>query len=133
MNRWTQADIDRVQNKTGAKPAATSLQKMQALGRMKAGKMNKTEKHYQDLLEVKKHNGEVLWYLFEPMNLRLADNCYYKIDFLVLKSDMTLEAVDVKGFWTDDALVKIKAAAERFPFKFIGAMLKKGDWEIREF
>ena len=104
-----------------------------ALGRMKAGKMNKTERHYADHLEALKMAGEVLWYEFEPMNLRLADNCFYKIDFLVMIKSGQLECHEVKGFWTDDALVKIKIAAEKFPFRFISVMLKNGNWEVREF
>jgi hypothetical protein len=38
---------------------------------------------------------------------------------MVLKSDGALECHEVKGHWTDDALVKIRVAAEQFPFRFI--------------
>lgn len=30
-----------------------------------------------------------------------------------------MECHEVKGFWTDDAKVKIKVAAEQYPFRFI--------------
>ncbi|PJX25050.1 DUF1064 domain-containing protein [Psychrobacter sp. L7] len=110
---------------------------VQALGRMKSGKMNNTEKAYAQHLELLKRAGEVSYYSFDGINLRLADNTFYKPDFLVMRSDGQLEIHEVKGFWTDDALVKIKVAADKFPFKFIAVMkqTKKngGGWDIREF
>lgn len=110
---------------------------IQALGRMKSGKMNNTEKAYAQHLEIQKREGEINYYSFDGINLRLADNTFYKPDFLVMRADGQLEIHEVKGFWTDDALVKIKVAADRFPFKFIAVMkqTKKngGGWDIREF
>lgn len=111
----------------------TSKERYEALGRMKAGKMNKTENHYAELLERRKQSGEVLEYWFEPMNLRLGENCFYKIDFLVLMANCKLEVHEVKGYWTDDALVKIKVAADKFPFTFKAYRLLKGQWEERLF
>lgn len=107
--------------------------KLYALGRLPSGAMNKTEKRYADLLELRKRAGEILWYEFEPMNLRLADKCFYRVDFMVMLSSGELEVHEVKGFWTDDALVKIKVAASKFPFKFIAVQLIKSKWEIRQF
>lgn len=110
---------------------------VQALGRMKSGRMNGTEKAYAQHLELLKRAGEVAYYSFDDINLRLADKTFYKPDFLVMRSDGQLEIHEVKGFWTDDALVKIKVAADKFPFKFIAIMkqTKKngGGWNIREF
>lgn len=105
----------------------------QALGRMKAGKMNGTEKKYAALLDQKKISGEILNYWFESVNLRLADNCFYKPDFLVLTSENELEVHEVKGYWEEDALVKIKVAAEKFPFRFIAIQYIKKEWVEREF
>lgn len=105
----------------------------QALGRLKAGKMNKTEAKYAAYLEGLKQAGEVLWYAFEPANLRLADGCFYRVDFLVLTKENALEAREVKGFWTDDAKVKIKVAADKFPFRFVAIQLVKGQWVEQEF
>ena len=110
---------------------------MQALGRLPSGKMNNTEKAYARHLESLKQAGEVVYYLFDGINLRLADKTFYKPDFLVMKSDGHLEIHEVKGFWTDDALVKIKVAADKFPFKFIAIMkqtnAKGGGWDVRDF
>ena len=110
---------------------------IQALGRVKSGKMNNTEKAYAQHLEIQKREGEINYYSFDGINLRLADNTFYKPDFLVMRADGQLEIHEVKEFWTDDALVKIKVAADKFPFKFIAVMkqTKKngGGWDIREF
>jgi hypothetical protein len=136
--RWTMDDIKARglkvvgESLVATKPAA-SQENYQALGRMKSGKMNKTEAAYFNYLEVQKRIGEVLWFEFEPMNLRLAGKCFYKVDYLVLTKDFQLEVHEVKGYWTDDALVKIKAAAEKFPFRFISKQLVKGEWITREF
>lgn len=140
MKSWTKEDIDRlskrgmVKHNTMPTPKqAPSSPAMFALGRLKDGQMNKTEAAYANYLEKQKQFGEVLWYEFEPMNLRLADKCFYKVDFLVLNKNLELEVHEVKGYWTDDALVKIKTAAEKFPFRFFAFRLIKGQWDKREF
>lgn len=110
-----------------------ALDKYYALGRKKVRKMNKTERLYADLLERKKSVGEIIDYWFEMINLRIGDNCFYRIDFLVMNKDCTLEVHETKGgHITDDSLVKIRAAAEIYPFKFIMMQLVKGEWHERE-
>ena len=132
MTKWTQEDIDRITNKADKKVNASQPASF-ALGRLKAGAMNKTEAAYANYLEKQKQFGEVAWFAFEPMNLKLADKCFYRIDFLVMLKSGQLEVHEVKGFWTDDALVKIKTASAKFPFRFIALKLVKGIWEVREF
>lgn len=110
---------------------------LQALGRLKTGQMNKTESEYYQLLELRKRAGEVVWYRFEGVKLRLADNTFYTPDFAVMLSTGEMEMHEVKGFWTDDARVKIKVAAEQYPFRFIAVKPKAkkagGGWEVEEF
>jgi hypothetical protein len=74
-----------------------------ALGRLKTGQRNRTEAAYEAVLELRKHAGEVLWYRFEALKLRLADNCFLTPDFAVMLHDGRLQMHEVKGFWTDDA------------------------------
>ena len=51
--------------------------------------------------------------------------------------DGILEMHEVKGFWQDDARVKIKVAASIYPFRFVAvkARAKKhgGGWEVENF
>jgi len=111
--------------------------KMYALGRLKQGVMNKTEAAYARHLELLKHSGDVLWYKFEGMKFRLADATFYSPDFIVLLANGALEAHEVKGFWQDDAKVKIKVAADMYPIRFIAIKVKSkkdgGGWAVEEF
>lgn len=108
-----------------------------ALGRLKTGQMNKTEAAYAAHLEQLKTQGDVLWYKFEGVKVRLADNTFYTPDFAVMTSDGTLEMREVKGHWLDDAKVKIKVAADLYPFKFIAVKVRPkkdgGGWSVEEF
>lgn len=108
-----------------------------ALGRMKTGQMNKTEEAYARDLEMRRAAGEVAWYKFEGMKLRLADNTFYSPDFSVMLTDGHMEMHEVKGFWRDDARAKIKIAADLFPFRFIAvtkrAKKNGGGWDVEEF
>jgi hypothetical protein len=115
----------------GMKPA------LLALGRLKTGAMNKTEAAYERDLRDALSLGDIQWYRFEGVKLRLADNTFYTPDFAVMARDGVMECHEVKGFWTDDARVKIKVAAEQYPFRFraIKANAKKngGGWAVEEF
>ena len=108
-----------------------------ALGRLKAGAMNKTEQAYADHLELLRRAGQVLWFKFEGLKLRLADNTFYTPDFAVMSADGVMEMHEVKGFWQDDARAKIKIAADLYPFRFqaIKALPKKagGGWGVELF
>lgn len=110
---------------------------IQALGRLKTGTMNKTEAAYAALLDVRRMAGEVIWWRFEAFKFRLADNTFYEPDFAVMLADGRMEIHEVKGFWTDDARVKIKVAADLFPFQFraVKALPKSkgGGWQEEVF
>lgn len=110
---------------------------MFALGRLKAGQMNKTETAYAAVLEQEKQAGEILWYRFEGVKLRLADNTFYSPDFFVMRASGLLEAHEVKGHWQDDARAKIKIAADQYPFRFIAVKVRAkkdgGGWAVEEF
>jgi len=101
------------------------------------GTMNKTEQAYGEKLEHMKRSGEIEWYKFEGIKLRLANRTFYTPDFFVMLPDGTLEVHEVKGFWEDDARVKIKVAAEMYPFKFIAIKVRAkkhgGGWAVEEF
>ena len=111
--------------------------RIQALGRLRSGQRNKTESAYEQYLELRRVAGDVAWYRFEGIKLRLADNTFYTPDFAVMLSSGEMELHEVKGFWADDARVKIKVAAEMYPFRFVAikAQSKKngGGWEVEEF
>lgn len=109
-----------------------------ALGRLKTGQKNKTEQAYElEVLKPAMQDGSISWYRFEGVKLRLADNTFYTPDYCVMCSDGTMEMHEVKGFWQDDARVKIKVAADMYPLKFIAvkrqAKKNGGGWSTEEF
>jgi hypothetical protein len=114
-----------------------SQKKRFALGRLKTGEMNKLEQKYSEHLEGQKRDGEVLWFKFEGIKLRLADNTFFTGDFAVQAADEVVEIHEVKGQWFDDAKVKIKVAASIYPFRFISvrprAKKDGGGWKREEF
>lgn len=102
-------------------------------GQHKPGEMNKLEQQYAELLEERKLAGEILEYRFEGVKLRLADRTFLTVDFFVLHADLEVEMHEVKGFWEDDARVKIKVAASMYPFRFLGITRERGRWVYEEF
>ena len=76
---------------------------------------NKTEREYAGMLRMKLLAGEILDYRFEAMKFMLGNRCWYTPDFLVI-TPTHVELHEVKGgFYRDDARVKFKAAAEKYP------------------
>jgi len=110
---------------------------MYALGRLKTGAMNKTEQAYAANLERLRQAGYIAWFKFEGVKLRLADNTFYSPDFAVMTAEGMMQMHEVKGFWQDDARVKIKVAADLYPFEFIAVKVKAkkdgGGWSVEEF
>lgn len=106
---------------------------MLALGRLRAGTLNKTEQAYADTLRLRQLGGEIAWYKYEAMKLKLAHNTTYTPDFAVMLASGELEMHEVKGFWRDDARVKIKVAAALFPFRFVAVTRSKNQWITEEF
>lgn len=89
------------------------------------GKLNKTERQYLVFL---RHLG-FTWIGIQNVTLKLAHDCRYTPDFVVVDSAGYIQAREVKGFMRDDALVKLKVAARMFPFiEFIVVRKTKGGW-----
>lgn len=101
------------------------------------GTMNKLEKEYADHLETRRIAGEIEWFAFEAVKFKLAPATFYTPDFLVMLATGELEAHESKGHWEDDARVKIKVAAEKFPFRFLAVTKRAkkhgGGWEVESF
>jgi hypothetical protein len=95
--------------------------------------MNRTERAYSDILELRKRAGEILEWAFEPEKFRLADKTWFCPDFRVILKDETVEFHEIKGGFTrEDAWIKLKIAAELHPYRFLICKLIKNKWEIIE-
>ena len=96
--------------------------------------MNKTETKFSIYLDQLKAMGEIREWRFEPFKFILSHSVKgkrrattYTPDFLTVGKEFTL--YEVKGFMRDDAAVKIKVAAEMFPwFDWVLVYLQKGEW-----
>ena len=85
--------------------------------------MNKTEAEYATYLQGEKEAGRIVAFWFEAWKIRIADNCTWLPDFVVIDCDGYVEWQDTKAWWkkanklgiTDDAVVKMKAVAELYP------------------
>lgn len=130
---WANSPAAKRANVSASKTKPTAKVSMQRLGRLKQGKMNKTEAAYAQHLDLLKNTGKIIWYKFEGIKFRLADKTFYTPDFTVLNESFELEVHEVKGFWEDDAKVKIKVASELYPFRFVAIHAvpkgKGGGWK----
>jgi len=119
-------------------PAPTrGKEQLYALGRLKVGEKNATEQRYEDeVLRPGLIAGDLLWYRFEGIKLRLADNTFLTVDYAVLPANGVLTMVDVKGsaaIVQEDARVKMRVAAEQYPFAFqLAIPVKGGGWTIKD-
>ena len=75
-------------------------------------KMNSWEIRYADHLELLERAGKIIHFSFESVKIRLAKRTWYTPDFHVVEPGGLHTFHEVKGFWRDDARVKVKVAAE---------------------
>ncbi len=107
-----------------------------AIGSERDQGMNKTEAEYAGMLEERRLRGEVAWWRYEAITLKLADNTRYTPDFLVMLPDGVLEIHETKGgFIREDGWLKLKVAAALFPFRFFlcqkASKKDGGGWSIK--
>ena len=119
--------------------AHKSMERFRALGRLPKDRMNGTEKAYGEFLDERKRTGAVRFWKFHPMRVRLADNTFYEVDFIVVPDDFVLEIHETKGgFTTDKGQLKLKLCGEALPcfrmFKVIRQPKKAGGgWLLEEY
>jgi hypothetical protein len=90
--------------------------------------MNKMEAQYAQRLDLEKHAGEILWWGYEAIRLRLANGAWFKPDFAV-EGRFGLEFHETKGHMREAAHVRIKVAASLYPmFRFSIIRLERGEW-----
>lgn len=105
-------------------------------------KMNKTEKAFSQYLELLRKTGDIYWWEYEGMTLKLAFDTRYTPDFSVIirspsgilevEDTFELQFFETKGFMREDANVKLKVAATKFPFRFFLVHKVGSGWDIQE-
>jgi hypothetical protein len=143
--RLTPAEAAALERRPGVvvgRPAAPVPRARGRSQRHTPGVQNQLEARYErEVLIPAKLSGGVVDYWFEAITLKLADGARYTPDYLVLDSDLVVELVDTKARWSngqiarEDALLKMKFAAQRFPlFRFVAAVWDtKAGWSRKEF
>lgn len=115
--------------------------KLRARGRPSSARgANKTEQAYIAHLETERRMGDVAWFEFEGMTLKLGPDCRYTPDFAVMTQDGSIECHEIKGRgkngkarYEDDAIVKLRVAAAKFPFRFLLVWPgQDGGWDSKE-
>jgi hypothetical protein len=93
--------------------------KVIAKGSGKPRQMNQLERDYAGHLFAARSAGEILWYEYEAITLRLGHDCRYTPDFFVELANGELELRECKGphRW-EDSIVKLRTAAAKYPFRF---------------
>lgn len=80
------------------------------------GRMNGIEAKYAEVLKERMRVGEIVWWAFESVTFRLGADCRYTPDFLIQMADGSLEIAETKGYFRDDARVKVSVMKEKYPF-----------------
>jgi hypothetical protein len=89
-------------------------------------RLNKTERAW---LAVLQSRNCPIW--TQEITIKLGHDCRYTPDFVTLEGGRLI-AYEVKGFFRDDAAVKIRAAARKFPFLDFYLVRKKGkSWDLQ--
>ena len=90
--------------------------------------MNRLERDYRDHLVIMESVGIIERFVFEPMRLRLGLNwkTNYTPDFgIVMAGTGLIEFHEVKGYWHEDARVKVKVAAATHPWFVFRAVQRR--------
>lgn len=119
-----------------------------ARGRRRDQGMNSTEKRYAEQLKLRYQVGEVLWWGYECITLKLGEDCRYTPDFCVMLASLDFRCIDTKATVTklnskkepylvplceDDSKSKIATAASLFPLGFYLAFQDAdGNWIEKE-
>jgi hypothetical protein len=150
MSNWREADLKARSVTTYGLAEEPAVALPKAKGRVEPPKeMNKTERSFSFHLAAQERAGEILYWDYESITLKLAADCRLTMDFFVVAANMEITLYDVKGrrkfkrddgsFYfgplvTDDAAVKLKVAADKYPFLTFMMVWpsESGGWDFRE-
>jgi hypothetical protein len=138
--RWSAAELAAYAKRgAGAQAAVNAILGMTPARRSPSvprSRMNRLETAYAQRLELERLAGVWAWWAFEPITLRLAEGARYTPDFAVLDVGHSLIFFETKGHWREAALVRIKVAAELYPFfRFVAVTRprKSIEWILHPF
>lgn len=129
-SEWTQEDIDRIladRSKTIETDFTVASSNVSNIPLKLKNQDSKLENDfYVSYIVPRLHSGEIVKCLSPGMQFYLAKSTTYKPDFVCLMSDGSLRIFETKGFFREDAIVKLKVSAEIFSFFQFFLVTKKG-------
>ena len=78
------------------------------------GFRSKLEERYAGHLELRVRTGELSWFGYEAVRLKLGQGAWFTPDFALLDSGGRFEFIEVKGYRREAAMVRLKVAASTF-------------------
>ena len=129
------AGLELVQKRNAAQIAGRAERRDPCTG------LNQTEAAFlQEVLRPLEAAGIIIRIDFEPEGLRVGlpgSRSVYWPDFRLQWADGIIDFVEVKGYWLEDARVKIKAVAALHPYTFRAVQRKPrkagGGWTVETF
>lgn len=94
---------------------------------------SKLERAYWVYLGARKSRGELRDFRYEALKVRLADGAWFTCDFMVMANDDVLELHETKGFMREAAHVRLKVAAEQFPFRFFLVKKSRDGFDLTQY
>jgi hypothetical protein len=81
---------------------------------------NQTEREYGLQILAAVAAGDVVWWAYEPFTMAIGAGARYTPDFGIQSKSGEVYFVEVKGpFVREASLVRIRAAATQYPFRFL--------------
>jgi hypothetical protein len=112
MRNITSRELAKLGIKLPGSPAVAAQNKQRV---KKCGEYDsKTEMLYAAYLDLQQRAGLIRKFIHHPFSVKLGDGAKYTIDFLVVRSDDSIEMVEVKGFARSRDVVRFKWAATKF-------------------
>lgn len=138
MTRWTEQDVLDAQARRAAgtvrvepKPVkACALAGSRKIGTKNLRGMNKSEAQFAQKLEFQKVAGDIVWWGFEPIRIRLANGTFYRPDFVTVDKNGRTAIYEVKGYMREAARVRLKVAVEKLPYPFFLVRKHKGELRV---
>ena len=82
--------------------------------RTPGGFRSKLEERFAGELELRRRAGELCWWAYEPVRLKLGEGATYCPDFGTVDADGRFELWETKGFRREASIVRLKVAASLY-------------------